>query len=470
MPDFARVPSWARVLLIAFSLLALVRGLALVRHEPLLAFANSYDQIRYTACLDIAPWRPGVQADRANPPAPYSRFAFQSLPVGICMWTSDLLVTAPVALGWRISEALGGRPMHSVRRLAELRLLIWLAIAVWATRFFLRERRPDLALAHLAWFALVAMDPANALYLATFYAEAAAVLGLYISGVGTVAALVRPTRTALALAGVGALMLATSKFQHLVLPILLGIAVAVAAGRVGRRVALVLIVAGALGFVVQLVNGSRNTPMAHSVSAVNRANFLLSVLLKETGDRERVVRTLALDEACVSYAGKSVYAMPGPVEKTCTNVDRWHRTTLWWLLASDPPALGRALSHIPALLLPWQPEHLGLVEDGNFGKLPPTMPGLSRLLGRDIAMAWTLLLLPWAVFAVCVIRRATPPARAVALACAVGSASVALVSLLGDGDVEYAKHAHLTIDFALSSLCVPLAAAFARWLRSEARP
>src|SRR5262249_50402352 len=152
-----------------------------------------------SACLDIAPWRPGVRADKANPPAPYSRFAFTSLPAGTCMWTSDLVFTAPVAAAWRVSEALGARTIHSIRRLAEWRLFIWFAVAGWATWFFVRERRVDLALAHLAGFALIAMDPANTLYLGTFYAEAAAAFGFYLCLIALVAALVRPTRTALAM-------------------------------------------------------------------------------------------------------------------------------------------------------------------------------------------------------------------------------------------------------------------------------
>jgi len=197
MSYFKRLPRWARFLLIALGALAIARGIVLVRHDPLLAFANSYDQVRYTTCLDLAPWRPGVQADRANPPAPLSRFAFQPMPVGTCTWTSDLLLTAPVALGWRISEHFGGRAIHSVRRVADLRLLVWFVVAFWATRAFLRENRPDVAIAHLAWLALVGMDPANTLYLSTFYAEAAAVFGLYVCGVGTIAALVRPTRVAI---------------------------------------------------------------------------------------------------------------------------------------------------------------------------------------------------------------------------------------------------------------------------------
>jgi hypothetical protein len=101
--------------------------------------------------------------------------------------------------------------------------------------------------------------------------------------------------------------------------------------------------------------------------------------------------------------------------------------------------------------------------------LPPSFPQLSQLLGRHIVTAWGLLLLPWLVAIVCVWRRAPPSARAFALMCAAGSSSVALVALLGDGDVEFAKHAHLTIDFALTSLCVPLAGALQRFLRADVR-
>jgi hypothetical protein len=469
MPQILRLPKWALALGAALAILALARGLIVVQHDPLIALANSYDQIRYTTCIDLAPWRPGVQADRSNPPAPYSRFAFQPLPKGTCIWTSDLVFTAPTALAWRIAEKLGGRPIHSVRRLADLRFLAWLGVALFATTFFVREQRLDLALAHLAGFALVAMDPANTIYLATFYAEAAAVFGLYVCLVGIATALVRPTRAALALTAIGALILATSKYQHLILPLVLALAVLLGARRAGSKVALALAIAGFLGFGVQLVNGLRPTLMASNIARVNRADYTLLILLPETSDRARIVDTLDIDQDCLDYAGKSVYAMKVPVERICKAVDRWHNTQLWWLLVSDPPALARALLHIPKLLLPWVPEYLGVVEGGDNARPPPSAPTLSALFARRIAFAWGLLLLPWLVLAGCWLRPAPPLARAFAFSCAAGAASVAIVSLLGDGDVEFAKHAHLTINFALASLCVPFATLMQRWLATEPR-
>jgi len=469
MPSWSTIPRWARVALVVLALFALARGIALVRHDPMLAMANNYDQIRYTICLDIAPWRPGVDPAKSNPPAPYSRFAFTPLPKGICAWSSDLLFTAPVALAWHASEAMGGRAIHSVRRLGELRLIAWFAVGAWATWFLLRERRVDLALAHLAGFALFAMDPANTLYLSTFYAEASAAFGFYLCLVGIVAALVRPTRGALAIAAIGAVILATSKYQHLMLPIALGIAVLIGGGRSGRRVALAVLVAGALGAGIQLANGARDTPSLRYVHWVNNTDYLVGVLLPETSDRERVVEQLEINDECLEYIGKSVYAMPGSVEKTCTNVMDWHSAELWWLLISDPPGFARALLHVPRLLLPWQPGYLGAVEDGNNEHQPWWMPSLDLVFGERPFFAWTLLLLPWLVVAACLRRGTSPVARAFALVCATGMIAVCLAALFGDGDVEYAKHVHLAVDYALASLCVPIAWLFRRALagRSE---
>ncbi len=464
MPSLPWLPSWARVALVVLALFALARGIVLVRHDPLLAMANNYDQIRYSLCLDIAPWRPGVDPTKSNPPAPYSRFAFTPLPKDACTWSSEFLFTVPVALAWHAAEAMGGRTIHSVRRLGELRLLAWFAVAAWATRFFLRERRTDLALAHLAGFGLVAMDPANTLYLSTFYAEAAAAFGFYASLVGIVAALVRPTRGALAMAAFGAVVLATSKYQHVALPIVLGLAVLIGAGRVGRRVALVVLIAGALGAGIQLANGARNSASMRYVHWVNNTDYVVGILLLETSDRDRIVERLDVNAECLKYIQKSVYAMPGSVEKTCTNVKNWHSAELWWLLISDPPGLARALMHIPNLLLPWQPRYLGAVEDANNAHQPAWMPSLDLAFGERPFFAWTLLLLPWIVVAACLGRGTPPLARAFALACATGMLAVCLAALFGDGDVEYAKHVHLAINYALASLCVPLGALFHRAL------
>ena len=468
MAPSTRAPAWFLLATALLGMFALARGLGFVLHRPLLAYANNYDQIRYTACLDLAPWRPGVRADTGNPQAPLPRYAFQPLPKDSCIWTSDLLFSAPVAAIWRLSEALGARAVHSVRRVGELRLLCWLVLAGWATFALQRAGRPELAAAYLAWLALFGLDPANLLYFSTFYAEAAAVTGFHAAGIGVVVALVRPSRGALAVAAVGAALLAASKFQHLILPLLLGLALLFGAGRDGRRAALAVMLGATLGLAVQLAGTVRDGPVARSVSAVNRANFTLLVLLPESSDRARVGAILDLEESCLAYVSKSVYAMPAPVDRICSGVNGWSRATLWWLLISDPPALARALMHIPKLLLPWI-AGLGQVEGKVWASLPATQPSWSGVFGDSRAAAIGLLLLPWLVFVMCVARRAPRTARGFALMCAVGSSSVVLVALFGDGDVEFAKHSHLALNYSLASLGLPLAAMARRLLQQSQR-
>ena len=466
MPERTRLPGWFLLLLAVLALAALARACGLVLHRPLLAYANNYDQIRYSACLDLAPWRPGERADRGHPQAPLSRYAFQPIPPGLCVWSSDLLFTAPVAAAWRMSEASGARSIHSVHRLAEWRLLAWLLLAGWTVRALLGAGQPQVAAAYLGWLALFGHDPANLLYFPTFYAEAGALLGFHACLAGVAVALLHPTRASFMVAAVGAAILAGSKQQHLVLPLLLGLALLVGAGRARRMPALALLVGGLAGLALQLADLARATPVAQAVDRANRANFVLTVLLPESSDPARVAAALDLEPACIAYAGRSIYAMPLPVERICTRVGDWARAEPWWLLLSDPPATARALLHIPRLLLPWIPP-LGVVEGATWGALPSDQPSWNRVFGDRAGVAAGVLLLPWLV-AAGAWRRRERAALGFALACAVGSAGVALVSLFGDGDVDFAKHAQLAPNFALASLGLVFAALLRRALDAGA--
>jgi hypothetical protein len=454
MNDAARL--W-RILLIAFAAIAIVRGIVLVCHSPLLAVANNYDQIRELACLDLGPWRPGVNAGVANPSAPLSKYSFQPLSRDACVWTTNLVFTMPVALAWRLAEAVNGHPVHSVRRLAGLRLAAWFAVAAFATREFLRRNRPDLAVAHMAWFSLVGMDPANTLYLATFYSEPAAIFGLYLAVVAATVALLSRTTTPLLIAALGAFMLGGSKLQHLALPMLIGLCFLAAGGRESRRVAIALVAGGALGCALQLGNQMRDTWMNRDMAMINRMDYVLTVLLEDTSDRDRVARALALDDECLSHRGRNVFEIAMPSEKACPNNADWRKTTMWWLLASDPVAIGRAAMRVPSLLLPWLPQKLGFVEGESYAGLPRSTPSIASLFGTSRAAAGTLLLAPWLILAVCCTRRDWRLARAFALVCAVGSSSVCAVALLGDGTVEFAKHAQLAPSLALGALLIPFA-------------
>src|SRR5262249_24501977 len=88
-----------RVLLVLVTLLGALRAFALIAHAPLLAYANSYDEVRYTACFDLYPNRPSEIPPTDNSPwAPFSDYVFiaRSGEPPMCYWSSELLPQALV--------------------------------------------------------------------------------------------------------------------------------------------------------------------------------------------------------------------------------------------------------------------------------------------------------------------------------------------------------------------------------------
>ena len=170
--------------------------------------------------------------------------------------------------------------------------------------------------------------------------------------------------------------------------------------------------------------------MARDVAWINRADYALDVLLAETSDRARVVQKLAINDECLAYIGKSVYSMPGRVDKTCTSVDDWRNRTLWWLLVSDPPALGRALLHIPRSCCRGSRAISARSKAATTSISRRGCRASISCSAKRIVFAWTLLLVPWIIVAAC-LRRGTPPAaRAFALACATGMLAVCVVGIV----------------------------------------
>src|SRR5512140_343184 len=249
----------ALLMLIALvTLLGVWRGGALLLHEPLLAYANSYDEVRYSACFDAYPDRPrDVGVEQNSPQAPYARFAFQTQDRGrsLCYWSSESLPQALVVAGWLLAEAFGGATSHPVRELGLLKfgllaaLNLALSLAWW-------RRRPAAALANAALLPCVLADPANTLYASTFYAEFTALTALYAT-VGLTMLFADRSRTSwrMLLLACAAFALGMSKLQHLALPLLLAATVFVAGRLVAQRwgwQALALAGGGCLALAVQV--------------------------------------------------------------------------------------------------------------------------------------------------------------------------------------------------------------------------
>ena len=436
-----------------------LRALLLCMHSPLYAYANSYDQTRYTTCFHFYPDRPAdVPPQQHSPEAPYAKFRFIETRDPMCYWSSELAFTGATALIWSVGEAMG-YTTHDVRWVAALRWLALLALSIALSRAWLRRGDTRAAVANAALVPLVFADPGNTLYLATFYAEWTALLAAY-----TLFALVllwrdEPrSRGRFAVLALVAFALATSKIQHMLLPLGLGVVVLVLdrwrLGRTGWRGAAV-IVGALLGLCLQFVQTMREGPMMDTIRQYNRADVVFTGILPFADDPRALLDELGIDPGCAIYSGKRAWELPDLPEQACRGlVDFTRGRELGVLIRHPSIAAQLAASGVPALD-PWVADNIGHVEGASFRKLPASIPGIGQLLHASRAARFMLLVLPLLALLALLVRPGPRKGSAAldltALVVATMAGTLA-VTLLGDGLADTAKQGHLVIDAALAWL------------------
>jgi len=436
-----------------------LRALLLCMHSPLYAYANSYDQTRYTTCFHFYPDRPAdVPPQQHSPEAPYAKFRFIETRDPMCYWSSELAFTGATALIWSVGEAMG-YTTHDVRWVAALRWLALLALSIALSRAWLRRGDTRAAVANAALVPLVFADPGNTLYLATFYAEWTALLAAY-----TLFALVllwrdEPrSRGRFAVLALVAFALATSKIQHMLLPLGLGVVVLVLdrwrLGRTGWRGAAV-IVGALLGLCLQFVQTMREGPMMDTIRQYNRADVVFTGILPFADDPRALLDELGIDPGCAIYSGKRAWELPDLPEQACRGlVDFTRGRELGVLIRHPSIAAQLAASGVPALD-PWVADNIGHVEGASFRKLPASIPGIGQLLHASGAARFMLLVLPLLALLVLLVRSGPRKGSAAldwtSLVVATMAGTLA-VTLLGDGLADTAKQGHLVIDAALAWL------------------
>ncbi len=463
-----QAPMASRAVLALLALLWLlgsVRALMPVLHEPLYAYANSYDQARYTGCFQLYPDRPAsVPPQRNSPQAPFSDFRFIASADPMCYWSSELLFTGAAALGWHVAEALGGAHVHDVRPLGVLRWGALLALSVALSLAWLRRGRPLAAVANAALLPLLFADPANTLYLATFYAEWSALLWAY----AVLAALLlwhgeAATRGRVLLLAAAGFLLATSKIQHLALPLVVAAAFAAAAWWQRRpsdwRVP--ALAAGALaGLVLQLAQLGRGGPMMDAIDQYNRADVLFTALLPLADDPRALLVELGIDPGCAPYTGRHAWELPDLPEPLCAGFAGFGRRSQLSTLVRHPVIAWRLAAAAPGALSPWIATNLGQVEGGVFQPVPSRI-GAGPWLSRWPWLQQVLLALPpLALLALLARRRRSAVVDAAsessATTCALMAATLG-VAVLGDGLADVAKQGHLVTNAALAWLLAAVA-------------
>lgn len=451
-------PRLALILVVLAFALGLLRAIPLLTHSPLLAIANSFDQARYTGCFELFPDRhAAIRPDENSPNAPFEYYRFQTNPVRLCYGSSELAAQA-VAVGIYAIEESTGVQRHSVRWLGALRLLaLSLLVAAFCRAWWKRGLWPA-ALANAVVFAVVLTDPADTMYFNTFYAEATALLAAYALFNLILLYTHEPrSRGGIALLALAALALATSKIQHLVLPLCLAAGV-LAFGRwhAGRWPwqGWALLGGALVGSVFQFAQLGRDDLMMQSIRSYNRAHIVFTGLLPASSDPLAMTRRLGLPDGCAAYSGKMAWQLPGLAEDVCPGIEKLGRVRFLQEFLHEPAALVRFVRNGLVVLNPWLPRNLGHVEGEILGKLPARFWSWNGVLDRHAALRYAVFALPLlaAVFA---LRRRDRFAL-LSLLVAIQMPATFGVTIFGDGLADVAKQGHLIFNSALSFACVTL--------------
>jgi hypothetical protein len=440
-----------------------LRALLLCLHSPLYAYANSYDETRYTTCFHFYPDRPAdVPPQQHSPEAPFAKFRFVETRDPMCYWSSELAFTGAAALIWSASEAIG-ETTHDVRPVAALRWLVLLALSIALSRAWLRRGDARAAIANAALVPLVFADPGNTLYLATFYAEWTALVALY-----ALVALVllwrdEPrSRGRIAVLALVAFLLATSKLQHMLLPLALGVVLVVLdrwrLKRTSWRAAAVL-VGALLGLYVQFVQTMREGPMMDAIRQYNAADVVFTGIVPFADDPRALLAEIGIDPGCAIYSGKRAWQLPDLPDRACRGLVNFTRGREIGVLLRHPSIAARLAANGVLALDPWIAENIGHVEGGAFEKLPASIPSVGRVLHASAAVRYGLLALPLVGLLILLVRpgpRAGSAALDATALVAVTMAGTLAVTLLGDGLADTAKQGHLVINAALAWLVAGL--------------
>ena len=452
------IPYW---LLVALGLClagGLLRVVPVLLHRPLIALANSYDEVRYTACFDLYPDRPGVADPTQNSPqAPYSRYAFAANPAPMCYWSSELAFQGATVAIYRLQHALTGATSFSVRWIGALKftalLLLWCAFN-WA---FLRRDGTWPALANGLLLPLVFADPADTIYLNTFYAEWTALLCLYaLLGLIVLYAGRSRTRHACALLAAAAFALALSKIQHLLLPLGCAVVVLLIDRLRTRRWSWqggAVLLGALLGLTVQALQLRRDSPAIEAINHYNRADVTFTGLLPHARDPAATAQSLGLTPECLRHLGKSAWQIGPWPDTECPQLANVTRARELATLAREPDLFARLWWHGLISLEPWLAPGLGVVEGGDFTPLPAQFFSLSRvlsalpawrlapLLGPFVACVWLLWRGRW---------RAQPRMLLFSALAGTVMLTTLTITVLGDGLADVPKQGHLIANTALA--------------------
>jgi hypothetical protein len=364
-------PSAARpALAIACALLLVlgtVRLFAVVLHDPLLGYANQFDMVRTSACVDLYPDLPVPDRYSAQQWAPVPYYVAHQRAGAGCYPATNVAVVAVAKTLIEIAQAAGQVPdgRYPLQAVGVLQAAILAAVVL---AFVRAERaRPWARLGHASVYAFILADPTSTLWLNTLYTEPAGLIAAYamLGMLALPAARLAAPRTAAAMLA-ALLAFALSRQQAMAFAVVPLIVLA----PVGWRGARAAWIAGVLALGVAAWLQSSSLATMPSIRAANIANVYLGAVLPAVRDEPRALAQLGLPETCRAAIGGGAYVGMGADPSTqCTEVARLGRFAFLRLVADDPVLPWRILLRgLPEAQAWWQ-HQLGMVAGRHYGDL-----------------------------------------------------------------------------------------------------
>ena len=450
----------------ALLMLAALRMLTLVLHSPVVGYANQYDMLRSSACLDLWPGTPAenltdIALETATPKAPIAIYQNRAFDRSNCYWSTDVaFISVAIALH-QIShsgdENLDLRWIGTTKAVLLLMAIFWLSLLLWPY--------PRACALHALVAALVLADPFVMLYANTLYTEFGAVLGLYLTIAGAVtwrlshaqADLLRQRRALDALL-LGLASLACARVPHAPLAVLLAAVILYFVWRARAQFPRALTVSLLLPLLLGVTVAARNQHALAGVAQANASNTLFFTVLPSAPDSVAIAQALGLPAHCGELAFSSWYLhRKTDVTRDCPEAYGFSRARLAVVLATHPKTAFRLLANALAQSRGWRMRYVGEQANGEFVRAPFwSIADLAPRLPYPAYVGLTLFALCFAVLGAN--RKSAHAALRLSLAFLVSALTFPLlISLMGDGYTELPRHAHLST-IALVALLLVLAA------------
>jgi hypothetical protein len=228
------------------------------------------------------------------------------------------------------------------------------------------------------------------------------------------------------------------------------------------------ILIGALaGLAIQAVQLRRDSEEIRAIDLYNRADVTFTGLLPSAPDPAAAAAELGLSPDCLRLLGTRAWQMDNYPDQSCPDLVKVTRGRELSLLIHHPDIGLRLYWHGMLALDPWLAPGLGLVEGGNFQKLPDGFFSLSNVLTSPIARAivfggplLAFVVLLWPPLGCKRPRLLVYTAMSVAI-----MAATLGITVLGDGLADTPKQGHLIFNAALAWWICLLALGVSKSLR-----